>query len=389
MAARTRYRTDSSEDSCPVAALLVFHKQQLEFRGAYYNPSGGDPLEMGLGATEHHPGPRVRCQEADNDHLILKATLPVTIALFSTVLTKEFGDQYDVVERGRGVNMSSSRPSFAWMAKIFELAEVIQFSAKAELHSAQEMSSVVRDAVLKSTVAIATLFTSRSDTINRFMRKVARKYADKHIAPADFYTMVVMLALCFFPYLKHRVLGDLFNNKTLVLMCFDKTRTRHSQWSTLSTYIHLHANQPEFVNRVLSGSDLGTSLPIVVTVTLDKYMSDASYPENQKCTSHGLNPRVLSVPLASFRVTNQTDTRPDASYHEYERCMSHGQNPPGLPVASPGVPNQTETQPGSLLHFTKRGTPVPAGKRRTSCSPGYFETHEGRQEEKMMRLQNS
>ncbi|KAJ8009919.1 hypothetical protein DPEC_G00069160 [Dallia pectoralis] len=248
MAARTRYRTDSSEDSCPVAALLVFHKQQLEFRGAYYNPSGGDPLEMGLGAIEHHPGPRVRCQETDNDHLILKATLPVTIALFSTVLTEEFGGQYDVVERGQG---------------------------------------------------------------------------------------------------------------------------------------------PEFVNRVLSGSNLGTSLPIVVTVTLDKYLSDASYPENQKCTSHGLNPRVLSEPLASSRVTNQTDTRPDASYPEYERCMSHGQNPPGLPVASPGVPNQTETRPGSLLHFTKRGTPAPAGKRRTSCSPGYFETHEGRQEEKMMRLQNS
>ncbi|KAJ8009907.1 hypothetical protein DPEC_G00069040 [Dallia pectoralis] len=201
--------------------------------------------------------------------------------------------------------------------------------------------------------------------------------------------MVVMLALCFFPYLKHRVLGDLFNNKTLVLMCFDKTRSRHSQWSTLSTYIHLHANQPEFVNRVLSGSNLGTSLPIVVTVTLDKYMSDASYPENQKCTSHDLNPRVLSEPLASSRVTNQTETRPDASYPEYERCMSHGQNSPGLPVASSGVPNQTETRPGSLLHFTKRGTPVPAGKRRTSCSPGYFETYEGRQEEKMMRLQNS
>lgn len=318
-------------------------------------PDRGDSIEMGYGAIEYEPETGLCCSEVDGNHLILKASLPVMIALFSTALTEEFGRQYEIIDKNQGVNTSSSTPSFSWMAKIFELAEVIQFKTKPELRCSGEMSSVVKDAVLKSAVAISTLFNSRNNKINRFMKKVTCKYNDKHAKRADFYTMVVMLALCFFPYLKHRVLGDLFNNRTLVIMCFDKTRTRHNQWSTLSTHIHLHVNQPEFVKRVQSNSDLGSSLPVVVTVTLEKYISDASYSENESSMSHSQTPRDHHEHLEPSEVRNQTDTRLDSSLHRKKK---------------------------------KKNKPL-MGKRRTPCSTGYYETHEGRLEEKVMRLQHS
>lgn len=348
MVTRSRYQTGSSESSCPVADLLVFHKPQLEFKGPYYMSNRGDSIEMGYGAIEYEPGTGLCCSEVDRNHLILKASLPVMIALFSTALTEEFGRQYDIIDKSQGT------PSFSWMAKIFELAEVIQFKTKPELRCSREMSLVVKDAVLKSAVAISTLFNSCNDKISRFMKKVTCKYNDKHVNRADFYTMVVMMALCFFPYLKHRVLGDLYNNRTLVIMCFDKTRTRHNQWSTLSTHIHMHVNQPEFVKMALSNSDLGSSLPVVVTVTLEKYISDASYSENESSKSHSQTPRDHCEHLKPSEVRHQTDTQLDLS-----------------------------------LHRKKKKSKPFMGKRRTPCSTGYYEAHEGRLEEKVMRLQHS
>lgn len=358
MATRTQYQAHSSESPCPVAALLVFQKPQLEFRGTYYVPAKGDPVEMGYGAMEHEPGTRLCDGELDVNHLILKASLPVMIALFSTALTDKFARQYETIAKSQVLNNSWKDPRFSWPTKIFELAEAIQFAGKPTLHCSREMSSVVKEAVLKSAVALSTLFNSRDDKITRFMRKVTCKYNDKHSKRADFNTMVVMLTLCLFPYLKHRVLCDLFNNRTLVIMCFDKTRTRHNQWSTLSTHVHLHANQPEFVKGVLANSDLGSSLPIVVTVTLDKYMSDASYSGNtieSMSHSHSWSPQDHSKQMKKPRKAR----------------------------------NRPQHRPESLsFHQTKTSAPL-TGKRKTPCYAGYYERHEGRLEEKVMHLEHS
>lgn len=356
MVTRTRYQTNLLESSCPVTALLVFHKPQVEFRGSYYMPDRGDSIENGYGAIEHAPVPVLCYSEEDSNHLILKASLPAMIALFSTALSHEFSRQYEIVDKSQRLNTLPNTPSFSWMAKIFELAEAIQFTAKPELSCSEEMSLVVKDAVLKSTVAISTLFDSRDDKINRFMKRLKCKYNDKYAKRAHFHTMVVMLTLCFFPYLKHRVLGELFNNRALVLMCFDKTRTRHHQWSTLSTHIHLHVNRPEIVRRVLSNSDLGCSLPVVVTVTLEKYILDATYSSNETMCSMAHSPTHREHhdhhDQSTFR--NQTDARPEPSLHRTR--------------------NETKKDKSRTR------------KRRTPCSTGYYEMYEGRLEEKVVHL---
>lgn len=305
--------------------------------------NGGDSIEMGYGAIEYKPRTGICCPEADGKNLVLKASLSVMIALFSTALTDNFGRQYEIVENSQGVSASSSTPCFSWMAKIFELAEIIQSETKPALPCSGEMSSVVKDAVLKSAVAISTMFDSRDGKISRFMKKMTRRYNDKHAKRADFYTMVVMLALCLFPYLKHRVLGKLFNNRTLVIMCFDKTRTRHRQWSTISTQIHLHVKQPEFVQRVLSKPAVGSSLPVVDTVTLDTYISTASYSKNEN-TSRRRAPRDQLEHPEPCAVAHQTDT----------------------------------TGPHSSLHREKTTRSI-VGKRRTPpCSTGQCETLDGK-----------
>ena len=362
MVTRTRYQASSLESSCPVTALLIFHKPQVEFRGPYYMPDRGDSIENGYGATEHAPVP-VLCyseeEEQDVNHLILKASLPAMISLFSTALTHRFGRQYEIVDKCQRSNTSPNTPSFSWMAKTFELAEAIQFTARPQLCCSREMSSVVKDAVLKSAVAISTLFNSRDDKINRFMKKLTCKYNDRCAKRDDFHTMVVMLTLCFFPYLKHRVLGELFNNRALVLMCFDKTRTRHNQWSTLATHIHLHVNRPEIVRRLLFNSDLGGSLPVVVSVTLDKYISDATYSDTYAATT---------------TTSNET---------YFIMAHSPNQHKPST------VRSLTEARPEPSLHRRmdeiKNDKPRKR-KRRTSCSTGYYEMHEGRLEDKTLCL---
>lgn len=365
MVTHTRCQRGLSESSCPVVGLLLFHKPQLEFRGPYYIPDKGDSIQMGYGAIEYEPGTSLCYSEMDSNNPILKASLSVTLALFSTLLTKEFCRQYEIIDKSHGLNISTNNMPFSWMAKVFELAEVIQFNTKPELHCSREMSSVVKEAVLKNTVAISTLFDSRDHNINRFMKKVTCKYNDKHAKRAEFYTMVVMLTLCLFPYLKHPVLDDLFNNRTLVMMCFDKTRTRHSQWSTLSTHIHLHVNQRQFQKRVLSNRDLYSSLPVVVMVTLDNYISSASYVEEESCVSH-----------------SQTTRDHRENHREDLPCEVRN---PETPLDSSLYLNETKEKKKTNTKTKRRVL----GKRRTPCSTGYYETHEGRLEEKVMRLQTS
>ena len=240
----------------------------------------------GYGGNKYETTRTISSSDVDGHALIVKASLPVMIALFSTVLTEEFGKQYSITEESQRLNTSSINTSFSWMTRIFELAEVIALDTNPELGYSIAMPSVVKDAVTKSAVAVSTLFSSCDKKLNLFMKRLAGKFNEKHANRVDFYTMVVMLTLCFFPYLKHRILGDLFNTRTLVIMCFDKTLTKHSKWSTLSTCIHLHVNQPCFIKRVLSNHNVDNFLPLIVTVTLEKYISDASCSAKQTSLAH-------------------------------------------------------------------------------------------------------
>ncbi|KAE8277786.1 hypothetical protein D5F01_LYC24197 [Larimichthys crocea] len=356
MVTSTRYQTGSSECSCPVVTLLDFHKPQVEFRGPYYMPDKGDSIEMGYGAIECQPdGPLSCVTEAEQNHLVLKAGLPVMVALFSTLLTKEFLSQYEMEERSQG--LSSNAPRSSWMARICELAEAIRLKPKPELPCSRDMASVVKDAVLRSAVAISTLYNSHDDKIKSFMRKVTCKYNDKSATRVDFYTMVVMLALCLFPYLKHRILGDRFNNRTLVILCFDKTLTKHHHWSTLATHIHRHVNRPESRCGVLSdGRDLCDFLPVVATVTLEKYISEASYSSAEDDQ--------MSLSQTSPRGDYSQGARGDQTDARRADCS---------PLCRK---TETETEP------------LVTRKRRKPCSAGYYGAHDddGRLEAKVPRV---
>lgn len=317
-------------------------------------PDKGDSIEMGYCAIECQPdGPLSSVTEAEKNHLVLKASLPVMVALFSTLLTEEFLRQYETEDKSQGLYASSNAPRSSWMTQICELAEAIRLKPKPELPCSRDMASVVKDAVLRSAVAISTLYNSHDDKIKSFMRKVTCKYNDKNATRVDFYTMVVMLALCLFPYLKHRVLGDRFNNRTLVILCFDKTLTKHHHWSTLATHIHQHVNRPESRRGVLSDDrDLGDSLPVVAAVTLEKYISEASYSSSED--------NEMSV--------SQTSPRGD-----YSQGVRGDQTDARRADCSP-LRRKTETEP--LVR-----------KRRKPCSAGYYGTHDdGRLEGKVPRL---
>lgn len=108
------------------------------------------------------------------------------------------------------------------------------------------------------------------------MRKLACKYNEKHVIRTGFYTMVVMVSLFLFPYLKHRVLGDMLDNRTLVIMFFNKAITKHNQWSSLSMHVHLHANDTAFAKRIHpTRPDERKRLPTAVSAILDTYISNA------------------------------------------------------------------------------------------------------------------
>lgn len=306
----TKSRYSSEPQQCPVVDLLVFHKPDVEFRGAYYTPGDTEP---GYGAMDTRK--ILGYSDEDLFHLTLKSRLPVMIALFSTALTQEFTRQYDRINRTRIANTGVT--CSAWMSTILQLAET---------------------AVLKTAMGVSSLFSSQDDKIKRFVKKMTFRYNDKHAKRVEFYIMVVMLTLCLFPYLKHRVLGDQFNNRTLVHMCFDKTHTSHSQWSTLSSHIHLHVKQPEFIRRVCASKpSLGNSLAVVVTVMLDEYMMKSQYSDKEMSQAQTLEHR------------------------------------------------------GHATHLTLGGKdtadPAVRRKRKTACSSGFYELHKGRLEAKVMHCQ--
>lgn len=334
--------------SCPVTDLLVFHKPQVEFRGSYYTPH--DNIEFGYGGLECTPNLKHHHSEVEINQSVLNASLPAIVALFSTVLTERFTKEYDIVNNTPGAPASGG-PVFSWMTEIYELARQLELQPRATFCCSRDKMTIVYNATLKTVAAIVTLFDSTNEKVVRFMKKLACKYNDKHGTKMEFYTMVVMVTLCLFPYLKHRVLGELLNNRTLVIMCFDKTVTRHNQWSALSTHIHLHANQPEFVKKVLSDSDVERLLPVIITVTLQKYVSDGMYQEEKDALSGGAGRQ-----RAPFSTDAASSTNNDAKL----------------------------VRPSKVTD----GHDIARGRKRTSpTSTGYYEEHNARLQKKLVRVQ--
>ncbi|KAK2848635.1 hypothetical protein Q5P01_008469 [Channa striata] len=257
-ASRVPYGT-SSESSCPVVELLTFRKEELEFKDPCVAGTRGPEASYGALGRESGPGrgcrPRTE-EELDAVALVLKSCLPAMIAHFSTLLTDEFLRQYEVADCGQAPVAGPQ----SWTE--FCTADRVRFGGRAELGLAGEwQASVVREATLRSAVAVSTL-----------------------------------------------AMGELFSSRTLVLMCFDKTRTRHNQWSMLATHIHLHVNQPEFA-KGLAGSDLESSLPLMVAVTLDKYTSCAASDKKRA----GWGRSVVTIDSQVTRPQRARDLRGDLS----------------------------------------------------------------------------
>lgn len=271
-------RATAPPSECPVEQLLVFRKLQMEFRSSYYMPSRDPGEEFGYGGLECDNGLNaVSPRDTDANLSILTASVPVTVALFSTILTPQFYEEYRRVHHDRGPSITSTGVlRSSWMAMTLSLAREVAFMSAVSLKCSREALGVVRDAAFRNSVALSTLFDCKDGKINRFMRKMACKYNEKRVLRTGFDAMVVMVSLCLFPYLKHRVLGDMFDNRTLVIMFFDKAITKHNQWSSLSTHVYLHANDASFIKRVhLTDSGKRDTLPPVVAATLDTYIDNA------------------------------------------------------------------------------------------------------------------
>lgn len=270
-------RATAPPSECPVEQLLVFRKLQVEFRSSYYIPYRDHGAECGYGGVECDSGLNaVSPRDPDANQIILTASVPVTVALFATILTPQFHEEYQRVHHDTGSSITTTGASrSSWMAATLSLAREVAFTSEFSLTCSREALGVVRDAAMRNAAALSTLFDCKDGNINRFMRKMACKYNEKHVHRTGFNAMVIMVSLCLFPYLKHRVLGDMFDNRTVVIMFFDKAITKHNQWSSLSTHIHLHANDVSFVKRVLTDSGKRNTLPSVITATLDTYIRNA------------------------------------------------------------------------------------------------------------------
>ncbi|KAK2813468.1 hypothetical protein Q5P01_000837 [Channa striata] len=143
MASRVPYGT-SSESSCPVAELLTFRKEELEFRDPWAAGTRGPEASYGaLGRAESGPGRGCRPsteEELDAVALVLKSCLPAMIALFSTLLTDEFLREYEVADRGQAPVAGPQ----SWTARMFRAADRVRFGGRAELGLAGEWQASVR-----------------------------------------------------------------------------------------------------------------------------------------------------------------------------------------------------------------------------------------------------
>ncbi|KAK2814519.1 hypothetical protein Q5P01_000318 [Channa striata] len=152
---------------------------------ASYGAGGPAPVGPGRGCRPSTE------EELDAVALVLKSCLPAMIALFSTLLTDEFLREYEVADRGQAPVAGPQ----SWTARMFRAADRVRFGGRAELGLAGEwQASVVREATLRSAVAVSTLFASREPRIERFVKRMVCRHNDKRAKRADFYTAWSTLA---------------------------------------------------------------------------------------------------------------------------------------------------------------------------------------------------
>lgn len=263
---------DDCGSSCLVAYSAAFRTPELEFNGSYYVANTDNAVE-GYGSV--HASQRVVSQTIDMEGHVptLKAAVPALIALFATMETEEFRRDYQrIADNKSSWHCPHGSGHSPWTNVVIERTKrLVDSSVAQDLHIKAVVEGAVKDLVLRSVVALCTMFDSPYNNILRFMRKVTCKHHDSETSEFDFYVLVIMAALCTFPYLRHDLCVEL-DVKILVVMCFDKTATKHNQWSNLSTYVHQHANRAEFLKRVACTDTARAWLPTIIRETVDDYI---------------------------------------------------------------------------------------------------------------------
>ena len=301
MSNRRKLNLDSSE--CHIAKLSAFRQVDVEYRDHFYNP-GKHSCDRGYESIVCDFGERRGVPKRTSNYELLKSCVPALIALYSTIFSKDFLAVYVAVhkqqtlrDQGSGVVNTTS-----WTRQILKLTT--DFDGKTmNLPCEASLCDVVKEAVYKTVMAVITLFGQCDKDVKKFTNKLVCKH--KKTKRREFYTMIVILALCFFPYLNvnTQTLLPCNDNKTLVRMCFDKKLSKHNQWSKLSIMIHLHVKNKKFTH-TLSKPLVYNRVPAIVHATVEKFMSEASYREN--CD----NP-VLGTPTTANSRTRQPDIRRD------------------------------------------------------------------------------
>lgn len=260
-------RRDDRE--CRVALSSLFRAPEVEFCGAYYVNNANNAAD-GYGSVHV-----TRCVTSQNNDMeahvpLLKAAVPALVMLFATLETEDFKRDYQRVARNKSTwHCPHGTGHSPWTnAVIDQTKRLLEGSLPVTARIPTAAAAAVKDVASRSAVALCTLFDSPHKIILRFMCKVASKYHGLEKSELDFYVFVIMAALCTFPYLNHELCARL-DVKILVVMCFDKTVTKHNQWSRFSTYVHQHANRPTFLARVARREAAHAWLPTIIRKTID------------------------------------------------------------------------------------------------------------------------
>lgn len=263
---------DDDRGECRVAKSASFRAPEVEYGCAYYVPNTDNAAD-GYGSVHVTRGVVTQNHDMEARVPIIKTAVPVILALFATMESKEFKHDYQRVARNKSTwHCPHGTGQSPWTNAVIALTKFFMNASPPTTSSFSFSASVLnamKDMASRSAVALSTLFDSPFNIIVRFMRKVTCKYHDLETSELEFYVLIIMAALCTFPYLRHDMC-DVLDVKILVVMCFDKTVTKHDQWSRLSTYVHQHANRPDFIKRIDNAAHLW--LPTIIRKTIDDYI---------------------------------------------------------------------------------------------------------------------
>lgn len=263
---------ECGEFKCPILDLVSFRKPDLEYGSSYCPRNKVDSIWCEYGSLLVTRKNKSQSLNMCVNIPILKTGLPVLISLFTTLTSIEFIKDYEIATKRKTLyNCPHGTDPSRWMSVVIARAKELAAGSVVKTTNPNMDLQVIRDIVTRSTVAMISMFETRYDIISRFMRRVMCKHQEFERHENEFYIMIIMATLCCFPYLHHE-LCTVFDVKILVNMYFDKRFTKHNQWSTLSTYLHQHANRTAFQKRVLRFDVASRHLPVIIKVTLNDYL---------------------------------------------------------------------------------------------------------------------